>query len=458
MSSRRLFSTALAALILATPALLATSAWSAPALTIGTASGTPGQVVNVPVTFTNDAAVSAMQFDVVFDAAKISAVGTPTEGTALAATDHEIDSNLVSAGRFRLLVLSNSLAVIPSGQLVVIPFTLSGTVAAGTTVALTLSDVEFVDANGTVVAGTNGNGQITVQNTGCAVPGDIFPDGVGSGTLTLSDFVISRKKALGTIAQNARDSLCGNLGPASVACVPATGKIRLCSAPNASGNPITLSDVVVIRRLVSATHELSCTACAPRVTGVVRVAGDVAPRGAGDGRVEIGDVVLALRTSVGLEPAGGESMLADVAPARREAGVTLADGNGAVDVADVVLMLRAAVGLERITWPERQLEVRLPAATPRVAFSVRVGGWPAFANIQRMDAAECSGEDTGLDTSADRWAVTCATEPAVVSTGGTIATVTYLGPLVSASALSVESTVLGPGFDEIPGLLTIGAR
>jgi hypothetical protein len=451
---RRLSPSALALAAL----LLAPAAWAVPALTIGTASGAPGAVVNVPVTFTNDSGVTALQFDVLFDSAKITAVGTPAEGTALANTDHEVDSNLVSAGRFRVLVLSNSLAVIPSGQLVVIPFTLSGSVATGSSVALTLADVEMVEGNALVVAGTSTHGQINVQATGCAVPGDVAPDGVGSGTVTLVDFVIARRKATGALAQNSHDALCGNVFPGAVACTPTSGKIRWCPAPNSTGNPIGLGDVVVIRRLVAQTHTISCVACGPQVTGVTRVAGDVAPRGSGDGRLDIGDVVLALRASVGLEPVGGEISLADVAPARRESGSTLADGNGAVDVSDVVLLLRAAVGLESLAWPQRSLEVRLPSETPRVAYSVRVAGWPAFATLGGVSAAECAGDDAGLDVAGDRWALTCASDPAVTTAAGTLATVTYTGPLVPASALSVESSVVGPALDEIPGLLTVGAR
>ena len=86
--------------------------------------------------------------------------------------------------------------------------------------------------------------------------------------------------------------------------------------------------------------------------------GDVAPRGAPNGIVNIGDVVRALRFAVGLEvPTAAELRRANVAPANVAPGVpnvaapTLA-GQARVDVADVVLVLQASVGQTVFTDPE----------------------------------------------------------------------------------------------------------
>jgi Zn-dependent metalloprotease len=78
--------------------------------------------------------------------------------------------------------------------------------------------------------------------------------------------------------------------------------------------------------------------------------GDVAPRGATDGVVNVADVVLALRFAVALDaPTPDERRRADVTPFD-----TIAPGppplvrpvpDGRIDVADVVLLLRVAVGL-----------------------------------------------------------------------------------------------------------------
>src|SRR5690242_5162301 len=83
----------LAALPLLAAALVASSALASPQLTAGTGSGSPGETVNVAFTFTNDSSITGLQFDVLFDSSKVASVGTPTEGSALASTDHEVDSN-----------------------------------------------------------------------------------------------------------------------------------------------------------------------------------------------------------------------------------------------------------------------------------------------------------------------------------------------------------------------------
>lgn len=439
-------------------AALALPAFAAPSLSVMDVSGPAGSTVQVPFTFNNDSNITAVGFDVLFDTAKISAVGPAVEGPALASSDHDVDSNLVSAGRFRVIVLSNSLAIIPSGQIVVVPFTIDEDLIDGSTIALTLSDVEMVQPNATVIGGTSDHGVITVQS-GCPVPGDIAPDGVGNGAVTLLDFVIARRKALGTLVQNSHDALCGNVGPGNIVCTPTSGKISYCPTPNTTGNPISLIDVVIIRRLALQTYQIACVACDTRSSGApARIVGDIAPRGTGDGRLDIADVVLALRTSVGLESASADTPLADVAPARREDGLLLADGNGIVDIGDVVLLLRTAVGLESLVWPERQIDVRLATPEPRVAFSVRVSGWPAHSQVLRVEGAECTGGEAGLDAATDKWGLACVTDPGVVATAGTIATVTHVGPRVSLTGLGVGSTLLSPDLTETEGLITLESR
>jgi hypothetical protein len=85
--------------------------------------------------------------------------------------------------------------------------------------------------------------------------------------------------------------------------------------------------------------------------------GDVAPRGAPDGQITIGDAVVVLRMSVQLEtPTAAELRRANVAPATIVAGSpdvatpTLAPPVG-VDIGDAVLILRASVQLTRFPDP-----------------------------------------------------------------------------------------------------------
>lgn len=446
------------ALLLLVLALSIAPAGAAPVLTVGAASGAPGEQVEISISLVNDSNVTAVGFDVLFDASQVAAVGAATAGPVLATTDHEVHSNVVSEGRFRILVVSPDLLALPDGVIVTVPFTLAEEAESGTSVALSLSDVEMVRADATIAEGSTVGGSISVEDTACPVPGDVAPDGVGDGAVSLLDFVVARRKAIGTLAQGDRDALCGNVGPGTVACTPGAGKISFCPAPNDTGNPITLIDVVIIRRLALKTHQIACVACETREAAPARVAGDVAPRGRGDGRLDIGDVVLALRACVGLDEMGSDASLADVAPGRPAEGAMLAEGDGTVDVGDVVLLLRAAVGLERLEWPERELEIRIGAPEPRVASALRVTGWPGHATPLRVDSGECPGEDAGLEVARDRWGMTCVSDPAVVADAGVLATVTYVGPRVPVPALGIESSVLSPDGREVDGLLSIVER
>jgi hypothetical protein len=85
--------------------------------------------------------------------------------------------------------------------------------------------------------------------------------------------------------------------------------------------------------------------------------GDVAPAGAPDGRVNVGDVVRLLRFSVGIDVATAEEMVrGDVAPAALTGDPTavpvrfLRVGDARLNVADVVVALNASVG--RVTIVE----------------------------------------------------------------------------------------------------------
>lgn len=86
--------------------------------------------------------------------------------------------------------------------------------------------------------------------------------------------------------------------------------------------------------------------------------GDIAPVAAPDGRVDVGDVVTALRMSVGLEPINAEQAIrANVAPADMTPAspAPFATPNlsapGVIDVGDVVLLLRSCVGVVMFPQP-----------------------------------------------------------------------------------------------------------
>jgi hypothetical protein len=332
-----------------------------------------------------------------------------------------------------------------------VPFTLAG--GASGSVALTFENVELVQGGASVVAGGSTGGSITV-GVPC-VPGDIFPDGVGSGTLTISDVVLGRRKALGTVAKNSRDTTCGDIAPGTIVCT-VSNKTHWCGNPDGL---FKLDDFVLLRRLLLGTYLYTCTSCGPQVgTAHEFVPGDIAPRGATDGVVNVSDVVTALRLSVGLDtPTADERAKADVAPTRHEGGTTLADGNGSVDVGDVVMLLRTAVGLDALAWPERGLAVRLETPSPHVGFQVMVAGWPEGVEPTGLDSSECTGDDATVEPVGSTWGLVCMTDPSIASGPSTLATIRYRGPRVDPASLAVTPTLVDSSLATVPARVTVGA-
>jgi hypothetical protein len=443
-------------LALAAALLVPASSYAVSSLSVGAAQGPAGSTVSVPVSLANGDGITAVELDLLYSTAQVTAVGTATEGPALGTTDHDADSNVLFAGRVRVLVLSNSLAVIPSGIIALVPMTLAGNLADGATVTITVDNVEMVKPDTSIVGGSSTGGSITV-GAGCAVPGDIAPDGVGNGTVSLTDFLAARAKALQRLATNSRDTTCGNVGPAAPICTQTDGKVRNCPDPARTAT-FSLSDVLVIRKLALQVAVISCTACpAPQVpiTRTTYVPGDVAPRGVGSGAVDIADVVVALRMAVGLETATASDLLAaDVAPTVVSGAERLAMGNGSIDIGDVVLLLRSSVGLERLSWPQRAIVVRATAPAPRIGFALTISGWPAWATEVTVESADCSGPESGADISGPLVGIACATDPQTVD-DVQLATVRYRGPAVDPSTLGVTATVANAALEESAVAVTL---
>jgi len=104
-------------------ALTVTGATLAAELNAGADCDTAGGIATVPVTFVNDSLVTAVQFDVTYDPAEVLP-GTPTGGLALA--DHVVSGVEVSPGLFRVVLYSPTNTLLGDGELVSIPFTISG--------------------------------------------------------------------------------------------------------------------------------------------------------------------------------------------------------------------------------------------------------------------------------------------------------------------------------------------
>ncbi len=246
------------------------------------------------------------------------------------------------------------------------------------------------------------DGAITVN----CVLGDIFPEGVGNGAVSLADFVHSRRKALGTVAKTAFDAACGDVHPGTITCDRIGSPSNWCPAGDGE---LKLGDAIAIRRIVNLAYVIGCAGCAGQSgpQGAGERPGDIAPSG-GDGDVNVADAVLALRAGVGLESFDPASLVrADVAPAEPDGAILSVRGDGAVTVADAVLILRAAVGLDAIDWPVREIALVLEADVPVQAWQVVVSGWPEWARPAGMIAAGCDGA-AGLDASGAVWMAACA--------------------------------------------------
>ncbi len=142
-------------------ALLAHTAWAAPSLSLGTASGTPGQAVNIPLTFTNDGSVVSLQFDVQYNAAQVSA-GAPVAGAALGAQG--LASAEATPGARRIVITPTAgNTVMGSGQLATIPFTIAATATSGNK-TLSVNNVVMTTASAAALASfTTTSGQISVN-------------------------------------------------------------------------------------------------------------------------------------------------------------------------------------------------------------------------------------------------------------------------------------------------------
>lgn len=208
---------------------LASVAQAAPSLALGSAKGAAGQVVSVPLTFTNDGSVAGLQFDVQFDATQLNA-GATTAGSALTATGHGIASSVVSANTLRVVVkpsLGNG--SISSAELASLSWGISA-VAPGGVQPLTITNVVLAKSDSSAVAvGTLTPGAITINSAPVAGNDSVTTseDTSISATLTASDadgdalhFTLLGTPAHGTVTLTN----------------PATGAFTYTPNPNANGS------------------------------------------------------------------------------------------------------------------------------------------------------------------------------------------------------------------------------
>lgn len=145
----------------------AMQAVAAPSMAAGSASGLPGAVIHVPVTFSRDASVTSLQFDITYDASRLEA------GMAVAGTDissHLLRSSVPRPGTQRVVISPTATladvgkpALSGSNTLATIPFFIKGN-ARPASLPITLTNVIMSNATAArVAAGAVTGGSISVQ-------------------------------------------------------------------------------------------------------------------------------------------------------------------------------------------------------------------------------------------------------------------------------------------------------
>ena len=152
-------------------------------LTVGSGSG--GQTLTIPVTFTNDANnVVGLQFDVNFNTTLVNITGA-TAGSALSGTSFGFNTSSPSAGVRRIVIsppIVTPLPNIPDGEIAVLTINIIG---ASGTAPLALADVSMSDTDGgSVTPAALNDGTITINETTYTV---IVVGGPADGATLSSD-------------------------------------------------------------------------------------------------------------------------------------------------------------------------------------------------------------------------------------------------------------------------------
>ncbi len=128
-------------------------------LTIGTASGAPGNEVTVSVSLANTDAVSSLQLSITMNEQLSFVDGSAVLGSRC--TDHSVTAG-VKDGALNIMVYSMGLAAISGNEGEVMSFRLKlGN--QPTTVALTASKLILTDTDGNTVAGSTQNGSVSIR-------------------------------------------------------------------------------------------------------------------------------------------------------------------------------------------------------------------------------------------------------------------------------------------------------
>ena len=185
---------------------LAQGAAPAPSFNLGSATGTPGTTVTIPVTLTNvaGATIAAVGIDIGYDTSKFE---TPTAviGTVGSAAGKMLTLSSPASGVYRIGVLGFNTTAIGDGVVINVSFTIKATASGGDATLSNTPDAS--DPEGNTVSVTGASGKVTVNvptytvtyngngNTSGTVPADsgTYLNGatvtvLGAGTLTRSGY------------------------------------------------------------------------------------------------------------------------------------------------------------------------------------------------------------------------------------------------------------------------------
>ena len=123
-----------------------TSVIAVPEIDVGDGSALPGNDAELPIHYISDNTSTAIQFDLEFN----PSLSTPLNAAARSALDdHVVITNLIGAGRYRVLIYSPSNTLVNDGVLVDVPFTLNENFSDETEIIIT--NIRVVDADGQVI-------------------------------------------------------------------------------------------------------------------------------------------------------------------------------------------------------------------------------------------------------------------------------------------------------------------
>jgi len=241
------------------------------------------------------------------------------------------------------------------------------------------------------------------------------------------------RKLQGRVPIGPRDLQCADLYPGTETCRVTRHPASWCVTGD---DRLTHEDFVTLRLVSVGVLVPSCAPCAGQGSAAhvapERAPGDVAPPG-GDGVVDVQDVVLMLRWTVGL----------DVPTPEQRAHGDVAGADGALDVADVVRLLRAAVGLETLEWPEREVVLQARLEGEAVAIAARVEDAPSSAIV----VPGCAGSAV-VDSGDATLGVSCFTDGAPLQGLVELARVRYRS--VAAWRPTAAVVAIDGGWEGVP--------